>query len=154
MRMQSATKSKILSHLNTHSMFPYNFRYVAVTLFEAYGSALPRTWTPQAFMKKIASRSTKTADVKLKLRFEYWVNMAAEMTNVTVLMQFANLGKSTGVTTEGGGSPYQYMMPTENPRASSTKVCGKSISGPFTGRTETISATHRKTESITRPAKM
>ena len=104
-------------------------------------------------MKKMASKSMKTANGILKSEGQYCVNMAAEMVNVTQLMQFANLRTSTGVTT-GAGISYQYMMPTAKPRASSTKVCGKSISGPFTGRTETISAIQRKTESITRPAKM
>ena len=150
--MQSATRSKILSHLNTHSMFPYSFRYATVTHSESPGKAHSRTWTPQAFMKNIASRRMKTADAILKLESQCCVNMAAAMVNVTVLMQFANLRRSAGVTTDAGPS-YQYMMPTVKPSASSTKVLGKSISGPFTGRTETISAIQRKTERITRPAK-
>ena len=153
MRMQSATRSRILSHLNTHSMFPYSFRYAVVTRSESLGDAPSRTWTPQAFIKRIASRKTTTAHAILIPPGQYCVNMAAAMVNVTVLMQFASLRKSIGVTKEAGSS-YQYMTPTVKPRASSTKVLGKSISGPFTGRTETISAIQRNTESITRLAKM
>ena len=151
MRMQSATKSKILSHLNTHSMFPYSFRFAMITQSELHGTAHSRTWTPHAFMKKIASRSRQTAHLISKSLRQYCVNIAAAMINVTVLMQFANLLELTGVITDIGSS-YQYMMPTVKPRASSTKVLGKSISGPFTGRTDTISATQRKTENTTRPA--
>ena len=49
------------------------------------------TWTPQAFMKNIASKSMNVADVMLKFESQYCVNMAAAMVKVTVLMQFASL---------------------------------------------------------------
>ena len=44
------------------------------------------------------------------------------------------------------------MIPTANPRAGSTNVCGKSINAPERGRTETISANVRMTAMITNPA--
>ena len=43
------------------------------------------------------------------------------------------------------GATYQYITPTANPSAGSTKVAGKSIRAPAKGRTETISARLRIT---------
>ncbi|MCJ1226489.1 hypothetical protein MMC12_003141 [Toensbergia leucococca] len=60
--------------------------------------------------------------------------MDAVTINATMLMQFASLNDA-------------------KPSASSTNTEGKSISAPFIGRTDTISARHRITEKTIRPAK-
>ncbi|KAL8708757.1 MAG: hypothetical protein Q9220_006399 [cf. Caloplaca sp. 1 TL-2023] len=101
-------------------------------------SIRPYSCTPHAFMKYMVNSKTKVADVIPKLEGQYCVNMAAAMVKVTMLIQLAS----------------QYTTPTVNPRASSTKVCGKSMRGADTGRTDTISARHRMTEKTTRAAKM
>ena len=93
------------------------------------------------------------ADVMLKLESQYCVNMAPEIVKVTVLIQLANLQFVFSSLHRQGISSHQYMIPTAKPKASSTKVSGKSMSGPLTGLTETISAMHRITEKINKLAK-
>ncbi|KAL8911326.1 MAG: hypothetical protein Q9171_003491 [Xanthocarpia ochracea] len=101
-------------------------------------------------------RSTKVAAVIPKSDCQYCVNMVAAMVKVTMLMQFANLVPLAESCKDGvcRQDTDQYIIPTVNPRASSTKVWGKSISGAATGRTDTISARDRMTENMTRPANM
>lgn len=47
---------------------------------------------------------------------------------------------------------HQYMTPTANPKAGSTKVWGKSIKAPVKGLTDTISANVRITAMTIEPA--
>lgn len=56
-----------------------------------HGAQKALTWTPHAFMKNIAKRRTKVAAVIPKLDCQYWVNIAAAMVKVTILIQLASL---------------------------------------------------------------
>ena len=81
--------------------------------------------TPQTFISAIAMSIMKVADDTEREEGQYCVNFDAEIVRVTMLIQLASLdGLSKSYVTYQ--VTYQYVTPTAQPSASTTKTEGKS----------------------------
>lgn len=146
------------AHLTTRSNLPYNYPLFSC---DHMIGANAQTFTPQAFDKSVIRSnpvmipalfllaSTCPSGKKLS------ASLAAPNVSVAMLIHCASLlsrHQRSRDFCSSGSMTHQYMIPTLKPKAGSTKVCGKSINAPESGRTETISAIERITAMVTSPA--